>query len=243
MEFKNPPPFEQINLKANKYKAFTLAEVLITLVIIGIVAAFTVPTIIANYRKEEVETRLKKFYTAVRNAWDLEKIDGNRMYDNVQDRNDIEGWFDENIIEKHLAIAAPRHGIYEPIPGRKNSFSYLGGAYQYNDGTFSYLTDRIYRENQYACIQIIYDINGQRKPNKIGKDRFKMYFCDGATPEYEEYSEKRFGTLTPNIHDRDARGKALDRCKSGDNWNEWSSCFYLIKENGFKIPEDYPHKI
>ena len=35
---KIPPP-EQIGVKTNNYKGFTLAEVLITLVIIGIVAA------------------------------------------------------------------------------------------------------------------------------------------------------------------------------------------------------------
>lgn len=41
-------------------KAFTLAEVLITLVIIGVVAAITVPTIIANSKKEETISRIKK---------------------------------------------------------------------------------------------------------------------------------------------------------------------------------------
>lgn len=33
-------------------KAFTLAEVLITLGIIGVVAAITLPTLIANYQKK-----------------------------------------------------------------------------------------------------------------------------------------------------------------------------------------------
>ena len=32
-------------------KSFTLAEVLITLVVIGIIAAITVPTIMANHKK------------------------------------------------------------------------------------------------------------------------------------------------------------------------------------------------
>ena len=37
--------------------AFTLAEVLITLGIIGVVAALTMPSLIAHYRKQEIETR------------------------------------------------------------------------------------------------------------------------------------------------------------------------------------------
>ena len=41
-------------------KAFTLAEVLITLGIIGIVAAMTIPTLITNYQKNITITRLKE---------------------------------------------------------------------------------------------------------------------------------------------------------------------------------------
>lgn len=40
--------------------AFTLAEVLITLGIIGVVAALTIPTLVNNYRKKQFETGLKK---------------------------------------------------------------------------------------------------------------------------------------------------------------------------------------
>lgn len=41
-------------------KAFTLAEVLITLGIIGIVAALTLPALIQNNRNKELQTGLKK---------------------------------------------------------------------------------------------------------------------------------------------------------------------------------------
>ena len=46
-----------------KFKAFTLAEVLITIGIIGIVAALTLPTLIGNYRKSVVENKLKSTYS------------------------------------------------------------------------------------------------------------------------------------------------------------------------------------
>lgn len=42
---------------------FTLAEVLITLGIIGVVAALTIPTLVNNYQKQEYLTGLKKAYT------------------------------------------------------------------------------------------------------------------------------------------------------------------------------------
>lgn len=56
--------------KFNKkvFAGFTLAEVLITLVIIGIVVALTLPTLINNYQKTEYVTALKKFYASTNQA-------------------------------------------------------------------------------------------------------------------------------------------------------------------------------
>ena len=48
--------------------AFTLAEVLITLGIIGVVAALTMPSLIANYQKTQFETGVKKMASVVGQA-------------------------------------------------------------------------------------------------------------------------------------------------------------------------------
>ena len=48
--------------------AFTLAEVLITLGIIGVVAAMTMPSLITNYRVKETVSKLKKVNTTFNNA-------------------------------------------------------------------------------------------------------------------------------------------------------------------------------
>jgi prepilin-type N-terminal cleavage/methylation domain-containing protein len=50
-----------------KKAAFTLAEVLITLGIIGIVAAMTLPTLIQNYQKKVIQNQLKKNYAILQN--------------------------------------------------------------------------------------------------------------------------------------------------------------------------------
>ncbi len=47
---------------------FTLAEVLITLGIIGVVAAVTMPTLISNTKYKQVGTRLAKFHNNLENA-------------------------------------------------------------------------------------------------------------------------------------------------------------------------------
>ena len=52
-----------------KKAAFTLAEVLITLGIIGVVAALTLPALIQNYHEKQRVTQLKKAYSVMQNAF------------------------------------------------------------------------------------------------------------------------------------------------------------------------------
>ncbi len=47
-------------MKYSKEKGFTLAEVLITLAIIGVVAAISIPSVISNSQQQEFKTGLKK---------------------------------------------------------------------------------------------------------------------------------------------------------------------------------------
>lgn len=60
----------------NKHLGFTLAEVLITLGIIGVVAAMTLPTLINSYRAAEARTRLLKAYSMISQAGQKMIADG-----------------------------------------------------------------------------------------------------------------------------------------------------------------------
>lgn len=51
-----------------KALAFTLAEVLLTMTIIGVVAAMTIPTLHYQKVKKEYTTKLKNFYSKIDNA-------------------------------------------------------------------------------------------------------------------------------------------------------------------------------
>ena len=51
-----------------KIKAFTLAEVLVTLGIIGVVSAMTVPTLMQNYQKKSYVTQLHKVYNELQQS-------------------------------------------------------------------------------------------------------------------------------------------------------------------------------
>lgn len=75
-----------------KSLAFTLAEVLLTMTIIGVVAAMTIPTLHYQRVKKEYTTKLKNFYSRMDNAIldmetdygsfrDLRKPDNGKGYD------------------------------------------------------------------------------------------------------------------------------------------------------------------
>lgn len=51
-----------------RFNAFTLSEVLVSLAIVGVVSALTVPTLINNYQRQSYVTQLRKVYSSVMNA-------------------------------------------------------------------------------------------------------------------------------------------------------------------------------
>ena len=60
---------------------FTLAEVLITLGIIGVVAALTIPTLMTNYKKKQYYTQFMKARSALENAIKLYEDEHGILYD------------------------------------------------------------------------------------------------------------------------------------------------------------------
>ena len=63
--------------------AFTLAEVLITLGIIGVVAAMTLPALVNNYKEKELATQVKKTFSNIQNAALLAQKDLGAVGDNT----------------------------------------------------------------------------------------------------------------------------------------------------------------
>lgn len=57
-----------------KFKAFTLAEVLITLTIIGIIAAMTIPALMHKYEEQITVTKVKEANSILANAFAMARI-------------------------------------------------------------------------------------------------------------------------------------------------------------------------
>ncbi len=77
-------------------KGFTLAEVLITLAIIGVVAALTIPSVVANTQQQEFKTGLKKAVNVLNDAiTTIKATTGETPYDNI----DL-----YNYLKQHMSI-------------------------------------------------------------------------------------------------------------------------------------------
>lgn len=69
----------------NKIKAFTLAEILITLTVIGIVAAIAIPSLISNVNERAWNTQRKALHVRLTNAvLDMPRIKGYGVYETAK---------------------------------------------------------------------------------------------------------------------------------------------------------------
>ena len=164
---------------ALKRVAFTLAEVLITLGIIGVVAALTLPSVVANYKEKQLTIAWKKAYSDVANAALL-------MSQNNEDLST------EQKVGKAFAKYLKVDKVCDANKGveqgcwRENTKIYSkDGSYAYSDptdigggGVCMILTS-----GTVFCIDyggkvspLYFDINGYLKPNTRGKDVFYALF-------------------------------------------------------------------
>ncbi len=181
---------------------FTLAEVLVTLTIIGVVAALTIPVIFRDTDDAGSAEHLKKIYNSFLAVQDILAVKGNTMD----------------------AIFAGPAGTYTPMHifgDKMNVTKYCDGTqgcfpnvdYKKFDGTPSgYYPDQDTTSGKavlvngasvlirdwdgdcsfdagdgpldYSCAHLDVDINGAKGPNQIGRDFFAFYITrTGVVPQ------------------------------------------------------------
>lgn len=184
-----------------KKKAFTLAEVLITLGIIGVVAALTLPSLIQNYQKKALETSTKKFYSmmsqAVRQYMSDEGVDDLRNTPLDDNCDNADNW--EKCVYQKRANFVTKYLKVVKICGENEkcfaeSYKKLGSSedMDYNawypqyilaDGSIVTFEDA---DDNAGPIGIFVDVNGKKGPNKNGYDLWSMsIFYDGSIDESE----------------------------------------------------------
>lgn len=189
---------------------FTLAEVLITIVVIGIIAAIIIPVILQNHKEKVTVTKVKRAYKTLFDAYQFAQIELG-----TPDNWGIEGRTLENaIIVRDILLKNIRvNKVFDTAEeawewyGTNNNIRYLNGQDGFSfspialvvyavleDGSLFLICSNNPDDNRgagqlgraYANIGI--DINGSAPPNTEGIDVFYFYLTElGVLPAGSQY--------------------------------------------------------
>lgn len=208
---------------------FTLAEILITLGIIGIVAAMTLPALIQKYQDKSDYSQLQKVYSQLLQAtlsveqeygpipeWGLTK-DSAESAKLLHDR--YKKYFkvlktcedDVTVCLNGISYKSSRGTKYGDFAGNSRS------AFQLADGTIIMFRASM---DSTAYLNIYVDLNGWRKPNQLGNDFFYFYY-------FTKYNFIRPGGWFPTEQEKES--KFSSNCLKSDGF--FCANWFLEKGN------------
>lgn len=208
-----------------KFSGFTLAETLITLAIIGVVAALTIPNLIYSYKKRVIETRLAHFSSLWQQAFRMAEAEhGESSYWEGFEKDNPESV--QKAYEKYLGKYIKTVDSYKTPKGI---------AYALNNGSGFHLRKTADEESWRSNFYLNFCVNFESCKNIKDTTNTNRY-SDGK----EIFSFFETG-LTPNQYGGiyyDTREQLLEDCKTVHY-----ACTTLIERDGWKIKDDYPVKI
>ena len=224
-------------------KGFTLAEVLITLGIIGVVAAMTIPTLVANYQKKVFVSQLQKTVATVTNATKLLMAD-EQAY---------------NLSQTYLYNEEYSKEAYENSVGRflKTYFKVVKTCNRWDNNMDECTYDELYKNikdeepssgatNNYCgvlssgaviCLTPIdeypitldIDVNGKNGPNTWGRDAFNLSInSNGTIAESFDKTQWSINARMPSMcgYGRNDTGSAV---------GYGAGCYNKIVQDGWKM--------
>lgn len=182
----------------NKF-GFTLAEVLVTLGIIGVVAAMTMPTLISNHQKTVYVTQLKKVYTELSQAAKRAINDNNLVsldegkftsYNPNASKEFLNTYF--NVVQDCDTSLTPCFAeSYKYINGSSFGIAYEPEAVVSlaSGASIAIFINAIGRDLNYlenhGNFSMLVDVNGASRPNIVGRDMFYVQlYSDGKVAEH-----------------------------------------------------------
>lgn len=230
------------NVRDNYRKcAFTLAEVLITLGIIGVVAALTMPVIQENVEKQVAISRLKKVYSMLAQGIKASEAVNGPISDwpSGRDITDVMEYYNQYwkpyYRNPHMCITAVTCGYSSLHPWTNMNGDVTGWSVQLansrtlfmlQDGTLIFNPRNSFSNGSEAYVNLFYvDINGSKKPNIVGKDVFIFTIADGKVLRPYGYNY--------TVAQIDAN------CTKNSRGN-YNSCTAKIIKDGWQMKGDYP---
>lgn len=162
--------------------AFTLAEILITLGIIGVVASITIPAVINTTQDSEYRSALKKSLSTLSQAYAMVKSNNGGSIKGMCTDNDSTCF--ANLFKTTLKINSEVSGVPNTtnLPNCWNNNDISDPpephiCWVLNDGSVADF-DMEYSDCSVSCAVINVDVNGLKGPNKWGKDRYSFSVYD-----------------------------------------------------------------
>ena len=203
--------------------AFTLAEVLITLGIIGVVAAMTMPSLMQHYKRQQATARIKKFVSVINQAL-------------ISAENDLGAREDWVIGEMNNSDSAYNFLNTYIKPYIKSADIEKRTLFGMNMATLRFVDGSQMSVKIGACYDICYDINGEKGPNEKGKDIFVFILCKNGGCNFNSNQVRGF-YCAPTGQQFPTHEQLIDNCKDR---NRGSYCTILLEQNGYEFPKDYP---
>ncbi len=225
----------------SRLAAFTLAEVLITLGIIGVVAAMTMPTLINNINKKHWITGYKKAFSELSQIHQLLNSETGGSY--MAECNDFDDVCLKNLFAEKMKVV---EYCKETVPNKcQESSTYLNGktrginqSTDVNDTWPTIVTASGYsvkfRFHGNDCSEFIegysqklptcgwmqIDVNGLKRPNVVGKD---IYFLNIFKNKlFPRYSNELNGQFVSELYET-----LKEDCENGEGVG--CSTIYLYK--------------
>ncbi len=212
-------------------KGFTLAEVLVTLGIIGVVSAMTLPTLTKNHQRQVYVTQLRKVYNELSQAFEQVINDNNAvsLWESNLMRDGIENFFRTYLKTTKICNASDAEECfaneYKNLNGTTiRTRNIIGTSNNDNSGS-AILADGasvfIYRIGGVGY-NITVDINGSQGPNILGRDLFDFIVSNDGTAGVG-------GSIEDMAHDFSTN------CASATETSGYGSCFAKILNDGWKM--------
>lgn len=204
-------------------KAFTLAEILITIGIIGVVAAMTLPALTSNYRKHVTAQKLKKASTVL--------LQASRMAFAAEGTNDRAGFTPFNsdeALEMFNRYYVPYIKFDSVEKGTKGVF-----AYMQDDMAFYFIKNAAPTSwaNTYVMV-----CTSHKACKNIDESKFNAYLNDLPNGK-DIFTFYTSGNIPSWIYANSTREERIQGCK---NQTSMEACTALVFEAGWAFPKDYP---
>ena len=219
-----------------KQPAFTLAEVLITLGIIGIVAAMTIPNLITKHQQKVTVTKLEKAISYINQAYKLSYDDVGELTIDEAFKMDSDTYFKTywapylKILTRCTSYSSPcGYKSNNPYKGIGKDMDFYpvhpkGTAFITFDGYF-FSIRTAYNTDEHGSGIILVDLNASDGPNRYGKDVFFLTRVAEDGGGVRCYGYEKTNDEINNECSKDSYGMY---------------CAEKIRRAGWKIEKDYP---